>query len=1074
MIEGVNTSNLSVDENGRVVFSGVGSGIDAQGTVDKIIAARRIPVDTLETRISANELKITALNQLKTNLNGVKDSLAKLYGSVSFGNTNDIFETKQAFATSSRLDGATPATAANLVGITTTAAAAPGSHDIEILRTAAAHKVSSDAQTSTTTALGFADGDSFTINDPDGVARTITVNSATTLGALRDAINAANKGTTATGVTASIVSVSATENYLLLTKNATGIAMTVADVTGTPLASVGILTGAAFKNELQAAQTAQLYVDGVLDQTNTIYESNFQSASTVQVGSTGTLNFGATYGTVAYTSTDTLATLATNITAAHADLTATIVTDGAGVRLEITGLAAFTITESGGGTAITDLGINNKRKAVERTSNTVSDLFNGVTLNLFQAEAGTTIKIDIEQDLNQIKTEVAAFVDAFNAYRIFLNGQREIRADNAEDTDLTGVLISSSILEQVENEIGRILNSAVDGLTGDVFKTLPQLALSSTITTGISYVKAPSDPLLVGTLEIDETKLDEALLNKVDEFRQLLTFGFTAGDSRVSLLAFNGDTTYNAAGYTVNIQPSAGDNLFAFSEQADNAFWGGIRIDAVIANGIVAPDGTATADGLSGDATNNTHLLLNTASIATTAGQTYEFSTYAKQGGNDSARIAIGGSAFGSTITADFNLSTGTAIATGIGVEGSSIQSVGNGWYRLTVKATTKSAGTAYFERYSRTAATNAYTGDGNPATADTWFWGAQLRTASANSTINTEAGLTGTRAALDPNVGAPLAPDGTATADGFKSSTDNNTHYVSPTVAISITSGQQYDYTTFVHSAVPPGSRDKVQLQMNDPAVFPALTFAQFDLATGTIDSTGAGADGAVITAVGSGWYKITLTATASASGSTNQFQLNAVDNVLGSSYAGAGTGPADPVDLYIWDHRVIPSTTTGAYVPTTTAAVSGATASANIDGNSNGLDDGSATVTGNSIVVNTGDAKGLRLFFDSFTLAAAVQLDFTVGLGAQLFFEIEQLLLDTTDSNGNKVLGPLAGAIDALTDQNTLNQARIDDMLERLEIQRQSLLERFIAMEVALATASRIMETLRQTTTMLLKSNN
>ena len=103
MIEGVNTSNLSVDESGRVVFSGVGSGIDAQGTVDKIIAARRIPVDTLETRISDNELKITALNQLKTNLNGLRDSLAKLYGSVSFGNTNDIFETKQAFATSSRL-----------------------------------------------------------------------------------------------------------------------------------------------------------------------------------------------------------------------------------------------------------------------------------------------------------------------------------------------------------------------------------------------------------------------------------------------------------------------------------------------------------------------------------------------------------------------------------------------------------------------------------------------------------------------------------------------------------------------------------------------------------------------------------------------------------------------------------------------------------------------------------------------------------------------------------------------------------------------------------------------------------
>ena len=1074
MLEGVNTSNLSVDENGRVVFSGVGSGIDAQGTVDKIIAARRIPVDTLETRISTNELKITALNQLKTNLNALKDSLAKLYGSVSFGNTNDVFESKQAFAVSSRLDGATPAAAANLVGVTTTSAAAPGSHDIQILRTATAHKVSSDARTSTTTALGFADGDSFTINDPDGVPRTITVNSGTTLGGLRDAINAANKGTTATGVSASIVSVSATEHYLLLTKNATGVAMTVADVTGTPLASIGILTGAAFKNELQVAQTARMYVDGVLDRTNTIYESNFQSASTVQVGSTGTLNFGATYGTVAYTSTDTLATLATNITAAHADLTATIVTDGAGVRLEISGLAAFTITESGGGSAITDLGINNKRKAVERTSNTVSDLFNGVTLNLFQAEAGTNIKIDIEQDLNQIKTAVAAFVDAFNAFKIFLNGQRVIRAENAEDTDLTGVLISSSVLEQIENEVGRILNSAVDGLTGDVFKTLPQLALTNTITTGISYVKDPTDPLLVGTLEINDAKLDEALLNKAGEFRQLLTFGFTSGDSRVSLLAFNGDTTYNATGYTLNIQPGTGDNLFAFSEQADNAYWTTIR-GSISADGATAPNGTMTAEGLIGDATNNTHQILNTSAISVTAGQTYIFSTYAKKGasGNDGVRLAISNAGFGADIRADFDLNTGTIVGNGAGVEDSSIENVGNGWYRISVTATATATGNGTFERYARPVGSGSPAYLGDDLTVDTWFWGAQLETAPTAATAYDDTAMSGLRATITANIaGPPTAPNGTATADEFHASTDNNTHFVFNTTPFSVTSGQQYEYATYVFA----GARDRVRLSMDDPNEFPAGSYAEFDLAAGTVLATGAGADSAAIEAVPGhpGWYRVGVTSTAISTGGVS-FSLYAMDAVTGLAFTGDGPPPGGPVvDLYFWDQRIIPVSSPTSYVQTTTAAVTGAKVSANIDGASTGLDDGSATVTGNSIVVNTGNAKGLRLFFDGFSLTTAVQLDFTVGLGAQLFFEIDQLLLDTTDANGNKLLGPLAGAIDALTDQNTQNQERVEDMLERLEVQRQSLLERFIAMEVALATASRIMESLRQTTTALLRDNN
>ena len=1063
MLDSVNTSNLSVDESGRVVFSGLGSGIDAQGTVDKIMAARRIPVDTLETRIDDNELKITALNQLKTNLNGLRDSLAKLYGSVSYGNTNDIFETKQAFSTSSRLDGATPAAAANLLGITTTAAAAPGSHNIEILRTAAAHKVSADAQTSTTTALGFADNDSFTIADPDGVLRTITVNSGTTLGGLRDAINAANKGTTATGVTASIVSVSATENYLLLTKNATGVAMTVADVSGTPLATVGILTGADFKNELLVAQTAQLYVDGVLDQTNLLYESNYQSASTVQAGSNGTLDFD-TYGTVAYTSTDSLATLATNITAAHADLTATVVTDGAGVRLEITGLAAFTITESGGGSAITDLGIDNQRKVVERTDNTVSDLFTGVTLNLFQAEAGTTIKIDIEQDLNQIKTELGTFVDAFNAFKIFLNGQRETRAENAEDTDLTGVLLSSSVLERVENEIGRILNSAVGGLTGDVFKTLPQLSLIDTITTGISYVKSPSDPLLVGTLQIDDSKLDEALLNKPNEFRQLLTFGFTSGDSRVSLLAFNGDTTYNAAGYTLNIQPGTGDNLFTYSQQLDNAAWNPIRA-TVSADGDVAPSGTTTAEGLVGDATASTHYITNNAVIAMTAGETYVFSTYAKQGDNNSARLFMGSAAFGgnSNITADFNLATGTIIGTGLGAENASIVDVGDGWYRISIEATATVSANATLEMHSRTDASTNYSGDG--ATVNTWFWGAQLESKATANTINDETGLNTTRASISANVGFPLAPDGSATADGLIGTVDDNTHLVMNTAAISVTSGQQYEYSTYLKA----GAQDWARVRFDDVDAFAATTYVNFNLLTGTIISTGGGEDSATIEDVGDGWYKVTVTATATGtSSSAGQFQTLAMNSSTGIGFAGDGA----TVDTYFWDQRVVPVMEPTSYVPTTTAAVTGATASANIDGDSTGLDDGSATVTGNSIVIQTGNAKGLRLFFDSFTLPTSVQIDYTVGLGAQLFFEIDQLLLDTTDSDGNKLLGPLAGAIDALSDQNTQNQDRIDDMLERLEIQRQSLLERFISMEVAMATASRIMESLRQTTTALLNN--
>ena len=428
MLEGLNLNNLSVDENGRVSFSGLSSGIDIEGTVDAIVAARRIPVDRLETTVETNKEKITALKDLKTILESLRSSLSKLYGQVSFGGAGDIFSAKQAFASSSRADGGTASPAGNLMGVTVANSAAAGNHTFEILQTAKAHKISSDEVANPSAALGFADGDQFTLTtdksktsfqssvtaagtdqlgsagtleftDDDGdvigtvnylatdtvadLAAAITgnvagvsatveavtggvrlklsgaeafrmtetgagtvrtdfelgikkigVSSATSLVDLRDLINQANTGSTATGISASVVTVTNSESYLVLTATNTGTTMTLADTAGTPLDTLGLLSGGAIKNQLQAAQNAKLYADGILDQSNLAYESDFQTSASVEVGSNGTLSFnGGALGTVNYTSATTLSQLAADITANITDVTAAVVTDGAGVRL---------------------------------------------------------------------------------------------------------------------------------------------------------------------------------------------------------------------------------------------------------------------------------------------------------------------------------------------------------------------------------------------------------------------------------------------------------------------------------------------------------------------------------------------------------------------------------------------------------------------------------------------------------------------------------------------------------------------------------------------------------------------
>ncbi len=549
MVNAVNASNFTVDDSGRVSLSGLGSGIDYQASVDAIIKAKRIPIDRLETRLTDTDAKITAYKSLSSLVTATQSALKNLRGAVTLDNSANAFAAKQAYASVSRTDAGTASAAANLIGVSLTNTAAAGSHSIEVLQTAAAHKISSNAYASTSTALGFADGDQFTLE-----GTTITLSAGDTLLSLRDRINAANSGTSPTGVSASIVSVSATQNYLVLTKDTAGSTISLSETTNTPLASSGFLTGGgAVKNLLQAPRTAQIYADGLLDSSNKLYESSRLTSGSVALGSNGTIRFndGTTYD-LAYTSGMTVTDLANTIngdaTLQGKGITASVVTEGAQVRLNLTGTGnAFTTTETGGGSALSTLGMGNARLLIERDSNTVSDLFTGVTLNLFQAEVGTTVKIDIEADLSAVKTQIGAFVDSYNALKEFINTQTYIDPDTGKTVE-DAVLTSSRTLKNLESQIDQLLGRGTTGVS-NAFSVLAQI--------GINYVdnSTLSDPLLADTLVINDSKLDAALLNNPEDVRRLFAFDFSASNPSVTLLGFSNKTSYSASGYTLNIGP---------------------------------------------------------------------------------------------------------------------------------------------------------------------------------------------------------------------------------------------------------------------------------------------------------------------------------------------------------------------------------------------------------------------------------------------------------------------------------------------------------------------------------------
>jgi flagellar hook-associated protein 2 len=499
MATDLNLDSLVVGQNGRAFFNGLSSGIDIEGTVDALIEAKRIPIDRMEQRIADHELQMAALSDVRTLALALRDAVAKLRGAISFDGASDVFEAKQVFATSSRDDAQSPSQAAEVIGVSVTNAAQAAGHTIEVLQIAKAHKVASASIAGAASdPLGLAG--SFEIN-----GRAITIDADDSLLELRDRINAANAGDEATGVTASIVSISATEQVLVLTADETGTdaAIVASDTAGGVLQSLGVLDGGgAFADELQPAQNAQIRVDG----------------------------------------------LATSI---------------------------------------------------ERQSNTIEDVFSGVTLSLFKAEPGTTVQLDVEPDLNQVKQAIVDFVDAYNELRSFLNQQALTDVPEDDETG-AGILAGTSALSEIRSRLAASIGAAVQS---------DDAALSVLAQIGITFQDAgqTGDPLSVNTLKIDQTRLDEALLNETEAVRELFAFGMSSSSPDVVLVGFDGNTGYSAGGYQLNVAWAGGAIVSAnIGGPADGSDDGSVRVEGNVltvlqggAEGLkVIYDGDASASGI--------------------------------------------------------------------------------------------------------------------------------------------------------------------------------------------------------------------------------------------------------------------------------------------------------------------------------------------------------------------------------------------------------------------------------------------------------------------------------------------
>lgn len=110
--------------------------------------------------------------------------------------------------------------------------------------------------------------------------------------------------------------------------------------------------------------------------------------------------------------------------------------------------------------------------AVSSASNTVTDVIDGVTLNLLSATA-SPITIDVKTDTDTIVAEVQAFVDLYNTYASLVTDVTKYDATTGVAGDLQGDSTVRSVMSQIRSELGK----SVTGLTGS-YTSLVDLGIS--------------------------------------------------------------------------------------------------------------------------------------------------------------------------------------------------------------------------------------------------------------------------------------------------------------------------------------------------------------------------------------------------------------------------------------------------------------------------------------------------------------------------------------------------------------------------------------------------------------------
>jgi len=182
-----------------------------------------------------------------------------------------------------------------------------------------------------------------------------------------------------------------------------------------------------------------------------------------------------------------------------------------------------------------DAGIRVNGVTLTRSSNTVTDALDGITLSLYGAEEGTTVSISVTRDTAAIRGAVETFVSDYNSAMSLISSQFVYD----EDAQSSGPLAGDATLLALQSQLQSLVSSQVSGLADSE---------NSLTLFGVSFNR-------YGQLDIDSSTLNDALTNDLTSLKRIFAGNGQVSDSDIEFIYQSDDTLAGTYDISISAAP---------------------------------------------------------------------------------------------------------------------------------------------------------------------------------------------------------------------------------------------------------------------------------------------------------------------------------------------------------------------------------------------------------------------------------------------------------------------------------------------------------------------------------------